>query len=328
MKYRNLIILLVFTLIGTTALACDVCNIFEYANRSNKSYIGIFTRYRVFNGYKHLDENHQFFVDSKSLDNARISHEPDGILVEKSKYDYERYLTTEFRANINLKNKWNITILCPFSKNEVYYKNVFSMTRPVTDSTIIVKGIGDVILAADYIKTIENTKFKHYIKPGLAVKLPSGSFNKRINNQTLMPDIQLGTGSVDFIFRLNYTLTYASSGLDVSTNYKLNTKNKNDVLFGNSINLNTNLFYVFEINEKWRIIPKSGIYLEQSQKDIVQDKIVHTTGGKSYFGNFGVDIIFKSITLQALWQLPVYEKLNGPVIGNAGRLIGGVWYSF
>lgn len=328
MNKKYLILWLFKILVSINLLACDVCNIFEYANRSNKSYLGVFTRYRVFNGYKHLDENHLFFINSDNLVNGRISHEPDGMMVQKSSFDFERYLTTELRANFNFRDKWNFTILVPFSKNEVYYKSVFSMTRPVTDSAIVVKGVGDIIIASDYVKTVEQGKFKHYIKPGIALKLPTGAFNKRINNQMLMPDIQLGTGSIDVIFRLNYMLTYASVGLDIGTNYKLNTKNSNEVLFGNSLNLNSNLFYVVELNEKWRIIPRSGVYIEQAQKDRIQGKFIETSGGKSYFGNMGLDVVYKSFTIQTLCQLPVYEQLNGPVIGNAGRLIGGVLYNF
>ena len=327
----NKILLLLFFLISSASFGCDLCNMYECNAYQNKSFVGVFYRYRVFHGYTHLNEPHSFFTTPSQIGaNRRILHEPEdaGLAVNKSKYDYERYQTFELRGNYSIKNKINIQLILPYRKNEVFYKQVIDWPNPQKDSLITVQGWGDLMLAADYVKFIQKGKFRHYIRPGFAVKLPTGNCHKKgLGSQAYDPTIQTGTGAFDFLLRFNYQVGYNNWGVNTAASYKFSTKGNNDYTFGKSLNLNLDVYHRFQFRDL-AIIPKIGTYVEQAQTDKRKKESQRGTGGTSFFLNAGTDLNLKAFTLQLLFQAPVSERLNNNQIGNAGRFTSGIIYSF
>lgn len=330
MRISFIIILLINSIKG---IACDVCNVYEYANRSNKSYIGVFYRNRIFNGYHELGQTHDYFIDPNSLKTARVSHEAEGygLMIDRNKLDYERYQTIELRANYSIHEKWNLTIFAPYVFNQIHYEKIYEFPNPIKDTTMSISGLGDIILGTEYVLQKETNNFKHYLKPGLAIKLPTAPYATTTPEGIILPhELQRGTGSWDFILRGNYTFTYNNNlGLENSLSYKFTTASPKGYKFGNRVNLMSNLFYVFTIKENiLRIIPKAGIYYEEAQIDQQSNEKISGSGGHSTFYNGGIDINVKMITFQLLYQKVISEKLYGDVMGNAGRLQMGLLYNF
>ena len=77
-----------------------------------------------------------------------------------------------------------------------------------------------------------------------------------------------------------------------------------------------------------KVIPKTGAYLEVSCKDKANGVVQAPTRGTTLFANGGVDLYYKILTLQLLYQTPIDERLNEKQIGNAGRFTAGLVYSF
>lgn len=330
----NKIILLTIPILHTiNAFACDVCNVYEYANRTNKSYVGVFYRNRIFNGYAVMGQKHEYFINSQSSKSARTAHEPEGygLMVDRSKFDYERYQTIELRANYVFRKKWNLTIFAPYVINEIHYQRVYQSPQPIKDTTMRISGLGDMIIGGEYVMRKEGDLFKHYVKPGLAVKLPTAPYAQQIQENIMLPqELQRGSGSWDIILRGNYTITFKNNlGLENSASYKFTTASPKGYKFGNRVNFMTNLFYVFTPKQGIvRFIPKVGIYYEQAQSDKQSRTEIAGTGGYSAFYNGGIDINIKMITFQFLYQKIMNEKLHGNVVGNAGRLQIGALYNF
>ena len=329
----RILLLLICSLCFTSLFACDVCNVYEYANRTNKSYVGVFYRNRIYNGYADLGQNHEYFIDPQNLQSARVAHQPEsyGLIVDRSKLDYERYQTIELRANYAIHEKWNVTIFAPYIMNEIHYQRVYQSPQPVKDTTMSISGLGDIILGGEYVLKKGENNFRHYIKPGLAVKMPTAPYAKQSNEGIMLPqELQRGTGSWDFILRSNYTITYKDNlGIESSLSYKLTTASPKGYKFGNRMNLMANLFYVFAVKENVvRIIPKTGIYYEESSADKQSGTDILGSGGNSIFYNGGLDLNIKMVTFQFLYQKVLTEQLNGNVMGNAGRLQMGLLYNF
>jgi hypothetical protein len=67
---------------------------------------------------------------------------------------------------LHAENNWNFAFLLPYESNLVYYEKLLDLPNPAQDTTISVKGWGDLTLAADYIHYIYNPKARHTFRPG------------------------------------------------------------------------------------------------------------------------------------------------------------------
>ncbi|MEM1135716.1 MAG: hypothetical protein AAGI07_07730 [Bacteroidota bacterium] len=326
MKTKITVFFLLNCLFVVEIWACDVCNIFEYNTINNRSFIGLFYRHRVFNGYQHLDHNHNVLPYRKA-----ILHEPEdaGFMADKTQADYETYTTWEIRANYTWKNKVNLMMILPYRRNVIHYEKIIEAPIPVRDSTMEIKGWGDAVLAADYMFKKESKNGKHIFRPGLAVNIPTGQYQKSNEfDQAFDPIVQPGTGAWAVILRMNYQYFNIVNeyGFNVSASYKKSETGRNQYLFADSYNFQSELFYQFS-KGLWNVIPKAGCYVESAGYNFYAETIQNLTGGNSLFGNIGIDVNRKNVTFQTLFQQPVYEDLNGNQLGNAGRLTLGVIYN-
>ncbi len=324
-----------FTLSTAPAQACDVCNLYECSPLQQRTFFGLVYRYRVLNGYGHLGNTHSFTRPGSpfgamplqhGLYNpiAYSQHEPDereGVYADKSAQDYETYRSWELRANYTFKQKVNLMVLLPYEHNTVYYRRLAtSTTSPFTDSTMRVKGFGDLTIAADWIHQTQKGAVKHTLRPGIIIKAPTGRY--RVQNsegQAFDPVIQPGAGAWAYGLRLNYQWYREGFGFDAGMSYVVNSNGRHGYDFANSFNISQVFFYQFQ-KGLWNIIPRAGAYLESTGNDAYQGVEQQLSGGTSLFGQLGVDINRWQHTLQITYQMPLADNLAGNQIGNAGRL--------
>lgn len=329
-------------MIPNRAQACDSCNFFEYSLLENKSFFGIFYRYRRFDSY--LDypsrsasgiQSYPAQLSTKILPwtTPEIMHEPEGtgLFVQKSKQDFETYQTIEFRGNYTLNNKWNFTFLLPYEFNKVYYEKYLNLPNPVRDTTLFVQGWGDLTLAIDYIHLIYNPKSRHTIRPGLALTLPTGQALLKSSNEMrdpFDPIIQPGRGAFSFIPRFNYQWFLSKQGINMGASYQWTSEGEQQYEFGNSINVFLQYFYQVSIGEKLLLVPNVGVYYESAEKDLLQGIAQELTGGKASFAQLGIDLNHTQTTLSLVIQSPIAQSLNGNQILNQNRFSIGVVRSF
>lgn len=320
MNKKKIILILILISFQIKALACDVCNIFEFKTVDQRNFVGFFYHYMSFNGYDHLNQSHKIFPNSPQM------HELDGsnLFFEKKQQDYEKYSTFALRANIGLFKNYRLNLLLPYEHTVVYYNKVWDILNPVSDTTMTLSGVGDAIVGIDKNIRLKTDKFTHYLIPGLSLKIPTGITNVRdIQGNKFDPEIQPGTGSLDLLMRLNYTITNGKWGIFSATNYKINNGH-NGYRFANSFNLQSDIFLILG-NPKLQFIPQAGFYMEKAGKNIDNGTPIDFTGGTTVFFDSGMEIrLKKSISLQLSAQLPVYDHRNNTQIGNAGRLNVGL----
>jgi hypothetical protein len=310
------------------ALACDVCNMYDYSGRQNQSYLGVFYRYRVMNGYSdHLPNTHKFFIGNN---NARVDHDLSGknFYHEKTNMDFQKYHIVDLRFNYSIHKKINVGAIVPVLFNTSYYSAIYYDAVPKTDSSIYTKGLGDVFLFSDYVMTWSKNKNKVFFKPGIALKLPTGNAKVSDNGGLYPHEMQMGTGTTDLILRLNANVRHKKIGTELMGNYRINTKNRTEgYKFGNSLNLSLNPYYMISINDRISIIPKLGSYLEIAPKDKINNATLEGTGGHTWYGNVGFDLTVDKFVFQGLFQKPIRDRLNGSQLGNSGRIILGAVYN-
>jgi hypothetical protein len=296
MKRLLLGICLLFTL-PTTLLACDICGCgvgsyyFGMMPQFHRNFVGI--RYRFSNFDSHV-----------------------GLAAHLATREY--FQTTELWARYYVRPRLQILAFIPYSFNR----------QETTTDMLRLQGLNDMMLMANYnlLKMKHDSipqLFKHNLWVGGGVKLPTGKhqYIESDLSQVANPNFQLGTGSLDFLTNLTYTIRYKKVGINADLTYKINTANKDQYHFGNRLTSNVSLFYVQKVG-KVGIMPHAGVYIENSQIDKRQNKEVLDTGGYFVANTIGLELYYKRFSIGANYQTPMTQNLaNGHIKAHQRGLI-------
>lgn len=330
---RKLIFVSLLGFMPSISMSCDGCSMYEYATIKNRTYAALFYRYRVFNGYKHLNNTHKFLTNTS----AKVAHQGGGPITSFAhEKDYEVYHSYEFRANYSINNKFNIMLSMPYQTAKVHYEVVTSVTSPISDTTFSVSGLGDLILIGERVFQSESDHWLHNLKFGAGVKIPTGKYKTNELESIYHPTLQPGTGSWDGMIRGTYVgLLNNTFGFNSYLSYRMNggveyEASGGDVVvykFGNRLNGAASFFFLYTSID-FRLAPNFGVYYEGYGYDRRADFNEIGTGGKSLFGTGGLDITYRNLTLQLQYQRIMAENLNDEQIGNAGRFVSGLILNF
>jgi hypothetical protein len=193
-------------------------------------------------------------------------------------------------------------------------------------------GLGDASAMLFYSvfsrKMFANKKSKHQLRIGAGVKAPTGKFS--MNSDGLFTtDLQLGTGSVDFLFNLNYTYTFRRFGFTASANYKKNLDNKYHYQFGDVTGGSLNAFYALNLPKGFTVTPKAGATYSHMLYNVYDKEQLLGTGGDVLRATAGLDIYYKHFVLSTsvapvLFSLTNWTGEPIPVLSFAT----GFYYSF
>ncbi len=201
-----------------------------------------------------------------------------------------------------------------------------------TDSeTLRRQGLGDAVLLANY-NVLQNAwgadkKWRQALYFGGGVKLPTGNFDPELVEQNVNPNLQPGTGSLDWLLSGNYTLRYGSWGFNANALYRFSGENSEDFRFGDRLNLSGRLFYWTQTGRSsW--LPSLGLSHEWADKDYSRGQRVNDTGGYCAFATAGLDWYLGSLAFSVQWDLPLYQFLGDGYIHAGQRVQLGLSYLF
>jgi hypothetical protein len=209
--------------------------------------------------------------------------------------------------------------LYPHKKIQVLGFIPYQFNTQVTASqTLYLQGLGDMVLTANYevfkkehlLKGDSTRTLKQELRLGGGVKLKTGAYRYDENDleSVANPNFQLGTGSYDFLGNLIYTLRWKNTGIQADINYKINTKNSQNYLFGNRLSGNLMLFQVKNF-KSFGVMAYAGAYFEHSAHDRLNGLVNPDTGGNLLAGNLGINLYIKQLSLGALCQSPLAQHL-------------------
>lgn len=319
MKIRLLVLLMT---ISSAGKACDVCGIFMgITPYDNQSSIGLYYRYRAFNGYNTTATSGAFMPDG-SLRNTQpmlVNHHDDATNVYSSK-DYEVYRTIECRAKYYIHQRIELNFIIPYRMNNQSMNSVETK----------VAGIGDVNFYAGYhlIRKIATEKVQHRLILGGGIKLPTGEYKMVNNEERVDALIQPGTGTNDGFLYATYITGYKNLGFNSTLSYKINGTNSLNEKLANSITINASLFYKLKAkNKEFTVIPKAMLYYEYTEGLFVDKAYVPGTKMDVLMLGSGFDIFIKNFLLSFTVDLPVYENQEHEAMVNSGRFSIGLIYN-
>jgi len=292
---KMLSFLIVITLSISNIKACDICGC-----GVGNTYVGVLPEFRKYIfGVRYRYSSLQSHVGVGGTTTYLTTN--------------EYYKTAELWGGFYVGKKLRLLTSIPCNFNERNNQGVSNFKN----------GLGDITAIAYFELLNKKTTFNNKLVInslwlGGGLKLPSGVYNPvdkgNINSNNLF---QLGTGSVDFSINVMYDLRYQDVGLNVSANYKINTPNKYQYVYGNKLTVSSQLYYKFKIANQLSIVPNAGMLYEKAQQDYDNKNLVDVSGGSVTLGSFGLETGYKKIALGINFQVPTQQNLaNGIVKAN------------
>lgn len=273
-------------------MACDVCGC-----SLGGSYFGILPQF---------NKNFVGLRWSQARFHAYMNHQSDYLKPETSNDTYQKL---ELWGRYYVNKRIQLFAFIPYSFNSM----------KGTEQVVSSHGLGDITLIGNYLllNTGEDKtkKFKHTWMAGAGLKLPTGDSNLEDKGVLVNPNFQLGTGSLDFLLSTVYTLRYQKAGLSVESGYKINTRNRNDYVFGNQFHASSQIFY-WQNAGLFAFLPNAGVYFEQAAKHRDGTILQANTGGSSVQLTAGLETYVKGFTVGFTYKHPVNQHYNSDNIAD------------
>jgi hypothetical protein len=324
MKKLQTLSVLCCLVIALNSFACDICGSYMgITPYDNNSSISFQHRYRVFNGYRHYQQQSRFFPKSA----YKTMHGGDHILDSTqsnnrtySSNDFESYKIFELRFKYFVLKRLELNVFLPLldnrsKTNEVYVHHT---------------GLGDISFNAGFhaMTPKADRKIRHKLIIGAGIKLPTGNFYAHDSKSDRLPfEMQPGTGSFDGFGYINYIFMTKKLGASVNLNYKANGANQFNEKLGNSHNDFVSVFYRLSYKAV-TIYPSVQANYEFTQGLKIKNVLQASTQVNSLLIGPGLDIYYKSFSVNISWQFTAIEDVRDGNLKSAGRISLGLNYSF
>ncbi|WP_157614199.1 hypothetical protein [Pseudotamlana agarivorans] len=235
----------------------------------------------------------------------------DGIF-ENSPTSKESFNTYQVWGRVPITENFYVSSIIPYQ----------DLYRDFTHRTEHINGIGDMNVigwyqltfykkqkAGDVVFSTEREPSGHRIQFGLGVKLPTGEFEESLTDY-VNPGFQVGTGSWDGIFALNYGYSAGKIGINTTATYYAKTANKNDYRFGNQFSYASNFYYSIP---KTTFIAMPFVGVSGDVYDSIEQfgEVIPETEGHSFSGTVGSEVVFNKFTVGANYTFPIQQNLFG-----------------
>ncbi|WP_322970758.1 hypothetical protein [Faecalibacter sp. LW9] len=190
------------------------------------------------------------------------------------------------------------------------------------DNSVSINGIGDANVMGTYkiIQPSENAtdNVKHFFNAAIGIKIPLAKFNN-VYADTPNPSFQLGTGSWDTQFGLNYQITIKDISVQMVTDYNLKGENKNKYKFGDQWNQLIQIQYPI-LKNNTQLIGKLGFQNEFYQANKQFNEFIPKTKGNLQLAKIGLEGSTSKFNYGIEYLLPIRSDLNSGEVKFKNRL--------
>ena len=332
-SFFRFLLLPLLLLLPSIGNACDICGCFMgVVPYERQSSIGLFHRYRAFNGYPDLGHRSRLFpagvswLAPQAWNAGSLPGESSHLYLPgvghhhgSSPDDFEVFRVTELRMRWFVHNRLEVTALLPVAMN----------SARMDGRRLHVSGLGDpTFLAAWHVVTPNlDKKWKVRLIAGGGIKLPSGNFyatdslGKRI--EVLL---QPGSGSVDKLAYTALALGYGKWGLSMNAMAKFNGENYYGERFAPGFTSNVQAFYRLGNNPNFVVMPQLSVYAEKTAGVIYRGDRTGDHAMEALLAGPGLDVFWKNVQFSSGLQFRVADN-PGDHTQNAGRLFFGVTWN-
>ena len=196
--------------------------------------------------------------------------------------------------------------------------------KKTLNGDISISGVGDANVMGIY-QILNSQNTYHQLNGGVGVKIPLGKFDEK-GVSGVNPSFQLGTGSWDYQFVLNYQFQKNLFALMLNTDYTIKTDNKKHYQFGNQWNYAATGFHRIWRNENSVFSGKIGLQGEVFTSNKQFSEKLPETSGNAFYGKVGFEASYKKWSLGTELMLPIHSDLASGDIEGKYRI--GIFLNF
>lgn len=230
----------------------------------------------------------------------------------------ETFSFVNINAGYKLGQRWILQAQIPFG--------FFRQTGYNTQQS----GLSDIQFRVNFLaldRFFANSGSSFVLLAGAGVKLPTGRNDALQNEETLNPNLQLGTGSTDFLFFTQSTFRFGNSGLNAELSYRLNTENDHQYRFGNVFSGAARYFYTIN-GENLSHTPFMGLAYENSQQNRTFGDPLSITGGHLLLIETGYEFFLGSFNGGLSFAVPIDQHLSDGLVSNKFQFTTKFLYAF
>ena len=259
-----------------------------------------------------------------------LSHEyVDGSRVPNTTNSREIYFTNQLSLIYHIAPGVSATLIAPFAHKTESEVDPLSGASSFTNS-----GLGDVSLIGRY-NLLADHAFgdTRIIAATLGVKFANGTTSAMNGDEPADPDLQLGTGTTDFIAGIGYVQGFDrwSIGANVLAGIRGFGPGANGHVYGNNLNYDVTTRYRVFQNEAGdpTIFGAFGVRGEWRGYELQDGERIGDSGGNVTYIAPGVQVYFSpTISFDATVWVPVIHALNGDQLAETVKVLAGIQYGF
>ncbi len=259
-----------------------------------------------------------------------LSHEYiNGSRVPNAKNARETYVTNQLSLIYHIAPGLSATLIAPFAHKTV------SEIDPVTGaSSFTNSGLGDVSLIGRY-NLLADHAFgdTRIVAATLGVKFANGLTTAMNGSEPANADLQLGTGTTDFIAGFGYMLGFErwNIGANLLAGLRGFGSGASGHVYGNNLNYDVTLRYRLYQNDSGdpTIFGAFGVRGEWRGYELQDGQRIDGSGGDVTYVAPGVQVFLsRQISLDATVWIPVVHALNGDQVAETVKVLAGFQYGF
>ncbi|HRI00318.1 MAG TPA: transporter [Saprospiraceae bacterium] len=298
---QRVVLIVLFLSLVSYANCCDFCG-----SNSSGNYFGILPMY----GRQHLSVRYQY----SSFTTKHFVNDP--------RPATETYQTVDIYGRYYPHQRIQLFVFVPL--NQFSLKSYPSVQHQ--------SGLGDISLLCNVLMLNSgdslNKAFKHTLTAGAGVKLPTGRYDNSTELDHALPQgMQLGSGSVDFISNINYSMRWNKHGVNLDLNSRWNTSNSYQYRYGHRIQLSARYFYWKQLNN-CVLLPHAGSLIESIGKDRDGRKQIDSNSGQAVFASLGMDVVINKFTVGLNAMIPAVQNNADGMVKSNGRYAINFSYFF
>lgn len=298
---KKLLVLSLLTIsVGIKAIACDMCGC-----ATSSQYLGILPIH-----YKHLIGLQYAYTGFSVWNNA------------SQKASYEWINTTQIWGRYSINKSIQLFAFIPYHVK----------TGNDGGRSFNISGIGDASVLGNWTVVKQSNfsgKWQHNLMLGGGIKLSTGKYTGTTElDKAGLPNIQAGTGTIDFIINTNYSLWYNKWGLNTDASYMFTTVGKDSYKYGNKLTSSLLIFRNIE-KGKWTVLPQLGLRYEYTLHDYDNYNkkwLNENSGGHVLYNSIGIQTYFNRWGGKVVYNQPIISYLGNGRIDNRPKMEAGIFF--
>ncbi|MEM9932997.1 MAG: hypothetical protein AAF824_05260 [Bacteroidota bacterium] len=180
------------------------------------------------------------------------------------------------------------------------------------DQPFRAEGLGDMSLMLMY-RLLPGlapslSPYTYTLDVGLGLKLPTGEFQDEIQLTALPTNYQLGSGSLDYLGRLRYTLAKANWNYQLDIFGRWTTVNSSGYRFGDQLSIHAFVGYWYR-RVGYSVMLYTGLYTEYLSQDVQEGYYQFFTGGNGQYLSTGLEsLVGENYALGVNFQPPITQN--------------------